>query len=325
VTVGLLAYGERVSGHVFISYSRTDTAYVERLAAHLQAAGVPVWVDHEIDYGDRWASVIEAEISSCVAFVPVMTPAAGASEWVEREIHFAQQLGRPILPLLLAGQPFFRLATTQHEDVTSGAMPTPAFVARLGAITSSAATAYSTAAQALLAAGSLLWSVDLGTAYDVVHSPSGREVASSDLDRIWIWDEYGRRLRTIDIPGVYSVAYSPGGYQVAAACEDGSVKLIEAHTGEITATLSGHDGTVHCVAYSPDGRRLATAGHDVTARIWDILRLVRPQRPAVGQYRPGRRGPAVGRDRSQLTRRGYRSLVTSRAGPSGAGLVRRPR
>jgi hypothetical protein len=34
-----------VAGHIFISYSHSDRPYADRLAAHLDAAGVPVWMD----------------------------------------------------------------------------------------------------------------------------------------------------------------------------------------------------------------------------------------------------------------------------------------
>ena len=58
----------------------------------------------------------------------VMTPDAEHSEWVEREISRAEEMGKPILPLLLKGRPFFGLGHLHYEDVTGGQMPTGRWV-----------------------------------------------------------------------------------------------------------------------------------------------------------------------------------------------------
>jgi hypothetical protein len=63
-----------------------------------------------------------------------MSPVADESVWVEREIRRAEILGKPILPILLAGEPFFRLADMQYEDVTGGQSPSSRFVAKLSAL-----------------------------------------------------------------------------------------------------------------------------------------------------------------------------------------------
>ncbi|MBV1850017.1 tetratricopeptide repeat protein [Catellatospora tritici] len=113
-----------MSGHVFISYSHaTDSAYVAKLAKHFTAAGVEVWFDHQIITGERWAKVIQQRIDTCAAFIVVMSPASDQSTWVDREIDQAELRGKPIFPLLLGGERFFRLAHLQFEDVTGGRMP----------------------------------------------------------------------------------------------------------------------------------------------------------------------------------------------------------
>jgi len=256
-----------VSGHVFVSYSRTDKPYVDRLVAHLGAAGIPVWVDHEIDHGDRWASVIESQITTCAAFVPVMTPAAAGSEWVEREVQFAQQLAKPILPLLLSGRPFFRLGTTQHEDVTGGGMPTAKFIERLLACLGTQPPS------APDLAVSPAWAYDVGGVWSLAYSPTGRELASGGADGvIRVWNTYtGVSLRTLASPGgpVLDIAYSPGGRQFASGSESGQVYLQDVFDGELIRTLSGHEANVGSLAYSPTGRHLATASSDGTARVWD--------------------------------------------------------
>jgi hypothetical protein len=119
-------------GHVFISYSRSDQDYVDRLFAHLERAGLNPWIDRSgIDYGTRWKQVVRDAVDGCSAFVVVMTPDAEDSEWVDRELQRAQDAGKPILPLLLRGRKFFSLADVHYEDVTGGRMPSDEFVARL--------------------------------------------------------------------------------------------------------------------------------------------------------------------------------------------------
>jgi hypothetical protein len=117
--------------HVFISYSRRDSAYVGQLVAFLRANQIPTWADSAINYGDHWEDVIITSIDDCDAFVPVMTAAAWASPWVRNELARARQKDKPILPLLLSGEIFFGLSHVEAEDVTNGQLPTPQFVARL--------------------------------------------------------------------------------------------------------------------------------------------------------------------------------------------------
>lgn len=125
-----------VAGHVFISYSRSDLDYVERLAGHLSAAGVAVWFDHELAAGEPFAAVIQQRIDSCAALVVVRTPASAASAWVDREISYAQHIGKPVLPLLLqpSRMPILLVALHQ-EDVTTGVLPSQRFMATFAALT----------------------------------------------------------------------------------------------------------------------------------------------------------------------------------------------
>jgi WD40 repeat protein len=118
---------------VFISYSHdhVDRRYVERLARYLSNSGISVWYDPDLATGERWVQILQQRIDTCAAFVVVMSPAAEASDWVDRELGQAEHIRRPVFPLLLDGEVFFRIRNLQYENVLGGRMPSRALVQRL--------------------------------------------------------------------------------------------------------------------------------------------------------------------------------------------------
>jgi hypothetical protein len=61
-----------------------------------------------------------------------MTPAAKASRWVQREILLAEDRGKPIFPLLLAGDNWSLFVDTQYVQVKDEAAPPDRFFDQLG-------------------------------------------------------------------------------------------------------------------------------------------------------------------------------------------------
>jgi hypothetical protein len=121
-----------MAGHVFISYSRGDAAYVSTLVGFLTSEGIPVWIDEALQPGTpTWVRVVEREIENCQAFLLVMSSNSSESSWVDRELDLAQELGKPILPLLLSGRRFMRIRDMQTEVVTDSAMPSNGFLSEL--------------------------------------------------------------------------------------------------------------------------------------------------------------------------------------------------
>jgi hypothetical protein len=126
-----------MSGHVFISYSQFDQDYVTALSAYLEQAGIPVWYDYRVTTGSRFDAVIQESIDSCAAFIFVVSPNSLQSAWVDREMGYADDQGKPIFPLVLGagGRLPIRLQNLHFEDVSDGRMPGPDTIARLQALT----------------------------------------------------------------------------------------------------------------------------------------------------------------------------------------------
>ena len=87
---------------VFISYSRQDMEFVQRLAADLQNAGLDVWWDlSDIQGSDVWEKRIEEGLRTSQHFIVVLTPDSLESRWVRREYLSADNAGIKIIPLKL--------------------------------------------------------------------------------------------------------------------------------------------------------------------------------------------------------------------------------
>jgi WD40 repeat protein len=66
-----------------------------------------------------------------------------------------------------------------------------------------------------------------------------------------------------------SAAYAPNGQFLASAADDGSVRLWNAGTGKLRATLRGHSASVLRLAFSRDSAMLASGGADGSLCVWD--------------------------------------------------------
>src|SRR5262249_30818021 len=66
------------------------------------------------------------------------------------------------------------------------------------------------------------------------------------------------------------VAASPDKQMIATAGDDGMIRLWDAFSFKLTATLAGHGAPVYSIDFWSDGNLLASAGFDGTVRIWDL-------------------------------------------------------
>lgn len=88
--------------NIFISYNRKSEAIARTLADDIEALGQTVWFDHELSGGQAWWDQILARIRDCSVFVFVLDLASLNSTACKREYGYAADLGKPILPVLVA-------------------------------------------------------------------------------------------------------------------------------------------------------------------------------------------------------------------------------
>ncbi|KAG8707426.1 hypothetical protein FRC09_001830 [Ceratobasidium sp. 395] len=108
----------------------------------------------------------------------------------------------------------------------------------------------------------------------LAYSPNGACLASCSKDSniIQIWnadtgDLVGQLLEG-HTKSVSSVAYSPDGACIVSGSQDGTIRVWDAHTGQIVGQPLSHTSSVNSVAYSPNGTYIVSLTND-TVYIWD--------------------------------------------------------
>jgi len=109
--------------HIFLSYSRRDADLMRRVRDDLAGARLPVWTDEKIEPGTpAWFREVEGAIDKAFCIVVLLSPDAKGSEWVGKEIEYAQMLKKMILPVLARGEAAaaipFSLAGAQFVDLS---------------------------------------------------------------------------------------------------------------------------------------------------------------------------------------------------------------
>ncbi len=98
---------------IFISYSRQDTETAQKLIADLNKAGHACWIDTtKIKGGDQWIMTISEGIINSYAFVPILSQTAMDSTWVRKEVLWAVDRKKLIVPMFIENvfeHPFFFL------------------------------------------------------------------------------------------------------------------------------------------------------------------------------------------------------------------------
>lgn len=86
---------------LFISYAHKNRQFAERLAGRLREKDFEVWWDSsDIEGGDIWAQEIENGITHSEHVIVVLSPDSAKSKWVAREISYAENQTKDIIPIL---------------------------------------------------------------------------------------------------------------------------------------------------------------------------------------------------------------------------------
>ncbi len=87
---------------IFISYDRAGKDIVEELVQDLRDEDHDVWFDQHLTGGQKWWNNILSEIRKCEVFVAALTPDSLESSACQREMKYANDLQRILLPVRLS-------------------------------------------------------------------------------------------------------------------------------------------------------------------------------------------------------------------------------
>ncbi len=116
--------------HIFISYSRRDRDFVDRLRADLRTRKIPYWIDKEgLTPGTRnWEKALRRAIENSYAVVWVVSPDSLESEYVQDEIALAEVEQSTLFPVWATGNIWQKCVPLgkghyQHIDMRSDNYP----------------------------------------------------------------------------------------------------------------------------------------------------------------------------------------------------------
>lgn len=87
---------------IFISYSSSDVDFAKKLVRWLEEKGHHIWMDKDkILGGGDYREEIAEGIESADIFLPLFSPKSVESRWVQKEIYYADEKHKLIVPILL--------------------------------------------------------------------------------------------------------------------------------------------------------------------------------------------------------------------------------
>lgn len=105
-------------GCVFISYSRQDKPFVDRLCSDLKMYHIPYWMDRDrVGVGSKWEQEIRNIVPNCCAVVFVASPASGQSVIVQSELSLAKSNKIPIFPIWKDGDNWIDCVPFEYSNM----------------------------------------------------------------------------------------------------------------------------------------------------------------------------------------------------------------
>ena len=91
---------------VFISYSRSDMVFADRLVAALEARGFKCLIDRrDLEYGEKWQAVLRDFIQQSDTVVFAVSPRSINSQWCRWELAEVARLSKRLVPIVLESVP----------------------------------------------------------------------------------------------------------------------------------------------------------------------------------------------------------------------------
>ncbi len=86
---------------IFISYRRADREFVASVVRRLEARGVGVWYDADIEGGADWRETIVEALTNSDMLAIFFSEECNSSRQLKKELAVADQLAKPVVPILI--------------------------------------------------------------------------------------------------------------------------------------------------------------------------------------------------------------------------------
>lgn len=90
---------------LFLSYAREDRDVLRPLEEGIEVLHHRLWVDHKLEAGHAWWNDIIDHIQACDAMLIALSPSLLDSEAAALERRYARELGKPLIPVVVAEVP----------------------------------------------------------------------------------------------------------------------------------------------------------------------------------------------------------------------------
>lgn len=136
------------------------------------------------------------------------------------------------------------------------------------------------------------------TFYSTLFIQNGHTICAADESgAIWEWDVVSGAKQALLQPvhqAILALAYNPMRNWLAAGAGDGTICLLDLHTGQVERRLTGHSKAISSLLFDVSGQ-LISGSYDETIRFWDVekgaqVKLLRVERPYEGMNISGASG-----------------------------------